>query len=63
MNGANANGFDARDAQLTETVFSPNGTVHTVDLRSPGGILYGALQRRKRACPTRPSAAAVYAAA
>ena len=36
------NGFNARDAQLTETIFSPNGTVHTVDLRSPGGILYGA---------------------
>jgi hypothetical protein len=48
MDGANANGFDARDAQLTETVFSPNGTVHTVDLRSPGGILYGALLRRTR---------------
>ena len=35
------NGFNARDAQLTETIVSPNGTVHTVDLRSPGGILYG----------------------
>ena len=50
------NGFNARDAQLTETIFSPNGTVHTVDLRSPtGGILYGthpsAARTRPRGAP------------
>ncbi len=37
------NGFAMRrdGSPHMETVFSPNGTVHTVDLRSPSGILYG----------------------
>jgi hypothetical protein len=45
------NGFSMRDSPQTETVvFSPNGTVHTVDLRSPSGILYGAQARRRGRC-------------
>ena len=48
---ADPNGFamgESPPSPQLETVFSPNGTVHTVDLRSPSGVLYGTRPRRPR---------------